>query len=146
MSLIQNAFKRLHYPIDIIARCVRWYQAYSLSLSNLEEMMIECGIVVDYSALHRWVIRLIPLLDKAFRRRKRTVGRRWRMDETYFKVREQWKYRYRAVDIAGQAIDFLLTARCDAAATLCFFRKAIHYHGEIDKSGAIPPPRLRSML
>lgn len=39
MSLIRKAFKSLHYPIDIIAQCVRWYLAYSLSLRNLEEMM-----------------------------------------------------------------------------------------------------------
>ena len=58
--------------------------------THLEEMMAECGIVVDHSTLHRWVIRLVPLLDKAFRRRKRTVGRRWRMDETYIKVKGQW--------------------------------------------------------
>ncbi len=32
MSLILNAFKRLHDPIDIIAQCVRWYLAYALSL------------------------------------------------------------------------------------------------------------------
>jgi len=46
-------------------------------------MMAERGIVVDHSTLHRWVIRLVPLLDKAFRWHKRPVGRRWRMDETY---------------------------------------------------------------
>lgn len=39
MPLIRNAFKRLHYPVDIIAQCVRWYLAYALSLRNLEEMM-----------------------------------------------------------------------------------------------------------
>lgn len=49
MSLIRNAFKRLHYPVDIIAQCVRWYLAYSLSLRNLEEMMAERGIHVDHS-------------------------------------------------------------------------------------------------
>ena len=68
MPLIRNAFQRLHYPVDIIAQCVRWYLAYALSLRNLEEMMSERGIVVDHSTLHRWVIRLVPLLDKAFRR------------------------------------------------------------------------------
>ncbi len=140
MSLIRNAFRRLHYPVDIIALCVRWYLAYALSLRNLEEMMAERGIVVDHSTLHRWVIRLVPLLDKAFRRHKRTVGRRWRMDETYIKIKGQWKYLYRAVDTGGQTIDFLLTARRDAAAALRFFRKAIRNHGEpevltIDKSG-----------
>ncbi|MBF4114258.1 IS66 family transposase, partial [Enterobacter cloacae] len=85
MSLIRKAFKRLHYPVDIIAQCVRWYLAYSLSLRNQEEIMAERGIIVDHSTLHRWVIRLVPLLDKAFRRHKRTAGRRWRMDETYIK-------------------------------------------------------------
>lgn len=48
---------------------------------------------------------------------------------------------YRAVDTAGQTIDFLLTAKRAAAAALRFFRKAIRHHGEsevvtIDKSGA----------
>lgn len=41
MPLHRKAFKRLHYPVDIIAQCVRWYLAYSLSLRNLEEMMAE---------------------------------------------------------------------------------------------------------
>ena len=63
------------------------------------------------------------------------------MDETYIKVKGQWTYLYRAVDSSGQTIDFLLTAKRDAAAALRFFRKAIRQHGEpevvtIDKSGA----------
>lgn len=141
MSLIRKSFRRLHYPTDVIAQCVRWYLAYSLSLRDLEDMMAERGITVDHSTLHRWVIRLVPLLDKVFRRHKRPVGRRWRMDETYIRVRGQWKYLYRAVDTAGQTIDFLLTAKRDTAAALRFFRKAIRHHGEpevvtIDKSGA----------
>ena len=141
MSLIRNTFKRLHYPVDIIALCVRWYLAYALSLRNLEEMMAERGIIVAHSTLHRWVIRLVPLLDKAFRRHKHPMGRRWRMDETYIKIKGHWKYLYRAVDTAGQTIDFLLTAKRNAAAALRFFRKAIRHHGEpevvtIDKSGA----------
>lgn len=62
------------------------------------------------------------------------------MDETYIRVRGQWKYLYRAVDTEGQTIDFLLTAKRDAAAALRFFRKAIRPYGEpevvtIDKSG-----------
>ncbi|CAI1992200.1 Integrase core domain [Serratia proteamaculans] len=141
MSLIRKPFKRLHHPVDIMAQCVRWYLAYALSLRNLEEMMAEHGIVVDHSTLHRWIIRLVPLLDKAFRRHKRSVGRRWRMDETYTKVKGHWKYLYWAIDTEGQTIDFLLTAKRDAAAVLRFFRKDILHKGEpeivtIGKSGA----------
>ena len=83
MSLIRKAFKRLHYPIDVIAQCVRWYLTYALSLRDLEEMMAERGILVDHSTLYRWIIRLTPLLNKASLRHKRAVGARWRMDYTY---------------------------------------------------------------
>lgn len=76
MPLIQQAFQRLHYPADIIAQCVRWHLAYALSQRNLEEMMAERGIVVDHSMLHRWVIRLVALLDEALCCHKRAVGHR----------------------------------------------------------------------
>ncbi|MDR6496823.1 transposase-like protein, partial [Paraburkholderia terricola] len=98
---------RLHYPLDVILLCVRWYVAYSLSLRNLEEMMAERGFEVDHSTMHRWVIKLVPLFEKAFRKHKRPVGKIWRMDETYVKVSGDWKYLYRAVDKAGQTVDFL---------------------------------------
>src|SRR5262249_55086409 len=49
----------------------------------------------------------------------------WRVDETYVKVRGEWVYLYRAVDRAGNTIDFRLSPRRDAAAAKAFFRKAI---------------------
>lgn len=63
MSLIQKSFKRLHYPVDVIAQCVRLYLAYALSPRDLEEMMAERGILVDHSTLHRWVITTGPGLS-----------------------------------------------------------------------------------
>lgn len=86
-----KVLERLHYPLDVILLCVRWYVAYSLSLRNLEEMMLERGIEVDHSSVHRWVVKLVPLFEKSFRKRKRAVGRSWRVDETYVKVKGQWK-------------------------------------------------------
>ncbi|WP_038222960.1 IS6 family transposase [Xenorhabdus bovienii] len=141
MPLSRNAFKRLHYPVDIIAQCVRGYLAYALSLRNLEEMMAERGIAVDHSTLSRWVHRRVPLLVKRYRRCKPDVGHRWRMDETDIKIKGQWKYLYRAVDSDGKTVDFLLTARRDKSSALRFFKKAMRQHGQpdvvtMDKSGA----------
>jgi putative transposase len=138
---IAKVLKRLHYPLDVIVLCVRWYVAYSLSLRNLEEMMAERGFEVDHSSAHRWVIKLVPLFEKAFRKHKRPVGKSWRMDETYVKVRGQWKYLYRAVDKAGNTVDFLLRAHRDKAAARRYFEKAIDRNGApetvtMDKSGA----------
>ncbi|MEM5289418.1 IS6 family transposase [Paraburkholderia sabiae] len=121
--------------------CVRWYVAYSLSLRNLEEMMAERGIEVDHSSVHRWVMKLVPLFEKAFRRHKLPVGKSWRMDETYVKVKGQWKYLYRAVDKQGNTVDFLLRAHRDKAAARRYFEKSTDQNGEpetitVDKSGA----------
>jgi putative transposase len=138
---VAKVLKRLHYPLDVILLCVRWYVAYSLSLRNLEEMMAERGFEVDHSSVHRWVIKLVPLFEKAFRTHKRPVGKSWRMDETYVKVGGQWKYLYRAVDKAGNTVDFPLRAHRDKAAARRYFEKAIDLNGTpetvtIDKSGA----------
>src|SRR4051812_24981191 len=98
---------------EIILLNVRWKLAYALSYRDLEEMMGERGITVDHTSIYRWVIKFTPLFEGAVRRAMRPVGLSWRMDETYIKVRGQWKYLYRAVDTDGNTIDFLLTASRD---------------------------------
>lgn len=67
-SPVAKVLKWLHYPLEIMLVCVRWYVAYPLSLRNLEEMMAERGISVDHSTVHRWAIKLLPVVEKAFRR------------------------------------------------------------------------------
>ncbi len=47
----------IHYPVEIILLCLRWYLAYGLSLRNLEEMMLERGINVDHSTITLWKYR-----------------------------------------------------------------------------------------
>src|SRR5450631_363840 len=136
-----KVLKRLHFPLDVILLCVRWYSAIPLSLRNLEEMMAERGISVDHSTVHRWAIKLLPVLEQEFRRSKRKVGRSWRMDETYLKVKGEWKYLYRAVDKAGDTVDFLLRTHRDKVAARRFFEQAIEQNGApekvtIDKSGS----------
>jgi len=63
------------------------------------------------------------------------------MDETYIKVKDVWKYLYRAVDKEGKTVDFLLTAKRDKAAARRFFDKAMRNNDvpekvTMDKSGA----------
>ncbi|HEB27895.1 MAG TPA: IS6 family transposase, partial [Porticoccus sp.] len=95
----------------------------------------------DLSTLNRWVVHYAPKLEKAFHKKKKCPGDRWRLDETYIKVKGQWKYYYRAVDKQGNTIDFLLTAKRDTNAARRFLNKAIGRNGKpglinIDKSGA----------
>ena len=135
------SFSGRHFEKEMILQSVRWYLAYSLSYRNLEEIMKERGFEVDHSTINRWVVHYSPQLERAFHAKKKTPGDRWRMDETYTKVKGQWKYYYRALDKQGNTIDFLLTAKRDKKAAFRFFKKAIGRNGEpslinIDKSGS----------
>jgi transposase-like protein len=127
------SFKGAHFPQDIILLGVRWYVAYPLSYRHVEERMEERGVPIDHATIQRWVVKYSPLLEAAFHRRKRPVYVSWRMDETYIKVKGQWRYLYRAVDKQGQTIDFLLTEERDEPAAKRFLTKAIRRHGVPEK-------------
>ena len=134
-------FKGSQFEREIILWGVRWYVAYPISYRQLEEMRQERGVAVAHSTLNRWVIKYAPEFAKQFRRRQRPVGKSWRMDETYVRVKGQWKYLYRAVDKDGQTVDFLLTPHRDRAAAEAFLFKAIRTHGlpekiTVDQSGS----------
>jgi transposase, IS6 family len=47
------------------------------------------------------------------------------VDETYIRVKGEWRYPYRAVDVTGQTIDFLLSLNRNAVAARRFFRKPL---------------------
>ena len=123
------SFKGAHFPPEVILMGVRWYLAYPLSTRHVEELMAERGVEVDHSPINRWVIKYSPQLEEAFHRRKRPVWVSWRMDETYIKVKGQWRYLYRAVDKQGHTLDFLLTEQRDKEAALRFLTKAIRRNG-----------------
>ena len=132
------AFSEGHY----FTRGALVYLAYALSYRDIEEMMRERGIAVDHSTIQRWVVHYAPKLEEQFRQQhKKPVGSSWRVDETYVKIKGVWHYLYRAVDKAGNTLDFKLSEKRDTPAARAFFAKAIGCQGlpdkvTIDKSGA----------
>ena len=138
IDALRKLIKGMHCPLEVMLTGVRWCAAYPLSLRHIEEMMAERGVCVDHATVHRWAIKILPVLAAVFRQRKRRVGASWRMEE---KVAGQWKYLYRAVDRDGHTIDFLRRANRDCTAASRFLEQAIGLHGvakkiTIDKSGA----------
>ena len=138
-------FKWKHFQPEIILLNVRWYCRYAMSYRDLEEMMAERGLSVDHSTINRWVLQYGPELDQRCRRHLRPTNDSWKVDETYVKVKGEWKYLYRAVDSSGQTLDFMLSAKRDAKAAKRFLKKALKArHTEtprvinVDKNAAYP--------
>jgi transposase-like protein len=124
-------FRGRHFRDEIIVLCVRWYLRYPLSYRNLEEMMAERGLRVDHSTIARWVLRYAPVLNERIRSEVRNPNRSWRVDETYIRVAGQWTYLYRAIDSAGNTIDFLLSPKRYLVAAKGFLQLALAQAGDI---------------
>src|SRR5271155_3545131 len=120
-------FKWRHFQGEIILQCVRWYCRYGISYRDLEEMMEERGLSVDHTTIYRWVQHFAPEMEKRLRWYwRRGFDSSWRVDETYVKVKGQWKYLYRAIDKQGRTIDFYLSHTRNTAAAQRFLCKAIN--------------------
>jgi len=109
----------------MIILCVRRYLRFCLSYRDVEELMAERNLHVDHVTIWRWVQRYAPELNRRCRPELRKTNASWRCDETYIRVAGYWTYLYRAVDSTGATLDFLLSARRDAAAAKRFFHKAL---------------------
>ena len=117
-------FKWRQIEPGIILCAVRWYLRYSL-LRDIEELLEERGLNVDRTTAWRWVQDYGPELEQRLRRHLKPTNRSWRVDETYICAKGRWCYLYRAIDSAGDTIDFLLSASPDADASKRLFRKAL---------------------
>ena len=86
-------------------------------------MMRERGLSVDHTTVWRWVQRYALEINKRMRPYLKLSGASYRIDETYVKVGKEWKYLYRAVDSAGDTIEFMLSAKRVVPAAKRFFKE-----------------------
>ena len=126
---LAELFEGRHFDREIIVLCVRWHLRFKLSFRDLVEMMAERGLSIAHTTIMRWVHHYAPELERRWNHFAQPAGDSWRVDETYVKVRGEWVYLYRAVDRAGNTVDFRLSPRRDVAAAKAFFRKAIKGQG-----------------
>jgi transposase-like protein len=73
----------------VIVLAVRWYLRFGLSYRDVEALLVERGVEVDYVTIYRWVLRFTPLLTEAARPCRHAVGDRWQVDETYVSPHSQ---------------------------------------------------------
>ena len=118
-------FHKRWFEPTVIVTCVRFYLRFSLSLRDVKELMAERGLAVDHTSIWRWTQAYGP---EVYRRLQGAVKRKsstWHMDETFVRVGGRWMYLFRAVDSAGQTVDFYLSESRDREAAKLFQKRAL---------------------
>ncbi|MFZ3492069.1 IS6 family transposase [Streptomyces sp. 5.8] len=117
------SYRGYRYPADIIGHCVWLYHRFTLSLRDIEELMLERGIEVTHETIRQWSITFGPEYARGLRHRRPAPDDKWHLDEVFIRIRGERKYLWRAVDADGNVLDILVQSRRDAAAARRFFKK-----------------------
>jgi putative transposase len=124
------SYKGHRYPAEIISPCVWLYFRFPLSFRDVEEMMLERGVVVSYETIRRWCAKFGQAYANQLRRRRPRPGDKWHLDEVYIRINGKLHYLWRAVDQDGNVLDVLVQSRRNTLAAKKFFRKllkGLHY-------------------
>ena len=119
------SYKGFRFPVEIISHCVWLYHRFPLSFREVEEMMLERGVVVSHETVRQWCGKFGQIYANGLRRRRSRPGDTWHLDEVFIKINGKTHYLWRAVDQDGTVLDILVTSRRDAKAATRFFRKLL---------------------
>jgi putative transposase len=136
------SYKGHRYPVEVISHCVWLYFRFPLSLREVEELMLERGIVVSYETIRRWCGTFGQTYAGALCRRQPRPGDKWHLDEVFIMINGRLQYLWRAVDQDGNVLDILVQNRRDKAAARRFFRRLMKRTGAVPR--VIVTDKLRS--
>ncbi|MFF9757586.1 IS6 family transposase, partial [Streptomyces sp. NPDC014344] len=68
MRSASPSYKGHRYPVEVISHCVWLYFRFPLSFREVEELMLERGIVVSYETIRRWCSKFGQTYAGALRR------------------------------------------------------------------------------
>jgi putative transposase len=120
---VSLSYKGHRYPVEVISYCVWLYFRFPLSFREIEELMLERGIVVSYETVRRWCAKFGQVYASALRRRQPRPGGKWHLDEVFIKINGEQKYLWRVVGQDGNVLAILVQKRRDKVAARRFLRR-----------------------
>src|SRR5215813_12979180 len=120
-----NCYKNHRFPVEIISHAVWLYFRFCLSFRDVEELLLERGVIVTYEAIRKWCCKFGQQYANQLRRRRPRLGDKWHLDEVFLTIKGEHHYLWRAVDQEGHVLDILVQRRRDKQAAKKFFRKLL---------------------
>jgi putative transposase len=112
-------------PAVVISCTVLWYFRISLSLRDVEELLLKRDVVVTYETIRCWCDKFRAGFAEYANASRRKPGSTSHLDEMFMKLRVEPYLLRRAVDQHGAELDVLVQRRHDKAAAKRFFRRVL---------------------
>jgi len=80
------SYRGFRFPVEIISHCVWLYHRFPLSFREVQEMMLERGIVVSHETIRQWCAKFGQTYANALRRRRARPGDTWHLDEVFITI------------------------------------------------------------
>jgi putative transposase len=125
MSTPSDPYRGFRYPAEIINQAVWLYHCFSLSLREVELILVARGIVVSYETIREWSLRFGGTYAKTLKQRRPQPGDKWFLDEVFVRIRGKLHYLWRAINQHGNVLDVLIQSRRNTKAAKRFFRKLL---------------------
>jgi putative transposase len=120
-----NHYKNHRLSVVILSHAVWLYFRFCRSFRDVEELLLERGVVVTYEAIRKWCRKFGQQYANQLRRRRPRRGDKWHLDEMVLTIKGERHYLWRAVDQEGNVLDILAQRRRDKRAAKKFFRKLL---------------------
>ena len=140
--LATQHYKNHRFPVEIISHAVWLYFRFCLSFRDVEELLLERGVVVTSEAMRKGCRKFGQQYANQLRRRRPRPGDKWHLDEGFLTLKGERHYLWRAVEQAGNVLDILVQRRRDKRAAKKFFRKLLK--GLMDVPRVLIPDKLKS--
>jgi putative transposase len=125
VTTASSSYKGHRYPPEIIAHCVWLYHRFPLSFREVEELVLQRGVVVSDETIRQWCAKFGQVYANRLRRRRARPGDKWHLDEVFIRINGTIHYLWRAVDQHGNVLDVLVQSRRNALAAKKFFRRLL---------------------
>ncbi|MFF1918854.1 IS6 family transposase, partial [Streptomyces sp. NPDC058239] len=102
------SYRGHRYPVEVISHCVWLYFRFPLSYREVEELMLQRGVIVSYETVRRWCRKFGQAYADGLRRRRPRPGDKGHLDEVFIRINGELKYLWRAVDQDGNVLDILV--------------------------------------
>jgi len=112
-----------HFPAEIISHCIWLCYRLSLSLREVQEMMLQRGIIISHETVQQWCAKFGQTYANGLRRRRAHPGDTWHLDEVFIAINGKRHYLWHflhpggSVGAIGPQPDFSVS--CSPARSTC---------------------------